>query len=131
VARYIIGQGALANTQWEERAVCKGRLCLKDSCKKPASSGAWFPGLTMKARSGLMGLQAWSFFISQGQSAGLQQLQPFFGCPPSCPRGTIRSIPLANAATTGSVCISRKHKARNTMNVERHTDLIEVRKKNF
>jgi hypothetical protein len=77
-----------------------------------------------------MGSQAWSFFKSQGQVDGLQQQQPRFECLPSCPVDIKGFIPLANAATTGSACISRKHKTRNTMNVKLHIDLIEARKKN-
>ena len=130
MARYIIGQGALACTQWEERAVCRGRLCLKDSCKKPASSGTWFDGLTIKARSGLMGSQVWSFFKSHGQVDGLQQQQPRFECLPSCPADIKGLIPPANTATTGRACISRKHNTKKTMNTGRQIDLIEARKKN-
>jgi hypothetical protein len=76
-----------------------------------------------------MGPQAWSFFKSQGQVDGLQQQQPRFECLPSCP-GDIKGFnPLANTATTGSACISRKHKTRNTMNAGRQIELIEGRKK--
>jgi hypothetical protein len=76
-----------------------------------------------------MGSQAWSFFKSQGQVDGLQQQQPRFDCLPSCPADIKGFIPPANTATTGSACISRKHKTRNTMNIYRHIDLIEARKK--
>ena len=77
-----------------------------------------------------MGSQAWSFFKSQGQVDGLQQQQPRFECLPSCPADLIEFIPSVNAARVGKVCISRKHKTRNTMNLYRHIELIEGRKKN-
>jgi hypothetical protein len=64
-----------------------------------------------------MGSQALSFFKSQGQVDGLQQQQPRFECLLSCPADIKGFIPLANAATTGSACISRKNKTKNNMNI--------------
>jgi hypothetical protein len=76
-----------------------------------------------------MGLWVWFFFISQGQSGGLQQRQPFFECPLPCPAGMIEFIPSVNAARESKVCISRKHNTKKTMNAGRQIELIEGRKK--
>jgi hypothetical protein len=76
-----------------------------------------------------MGSQARSFFKSQGQVDGLQQQQPRFEFLPSCPADIKGFVPLANAATTGSACISRKHNTKKTMNAGRYIELIEGRKK--